>query len=77
MSYEQQVANLVKDAINASPYSIKHVSEQTGVPLTTLRRKLSAGSDFTIRELHGISSFLGWKVKDFIPKEHEDADQAA
>lgn len=49
------------------------LSQQAGIPYTTLTRKLEGHADFTIRELGNIAATLGITLGELIPTEILDA----
>ena len=65
----QQVARSVSQAIVTSGLSKKAVAEATGIPLTTLGRKLLGTSDFTVVELALIADALGVRRGALLPSD--------
>lgn len=47
----------------------KSLADRTGIPRTTLRRRLTGLSSFTINELHAIASHLGVSLLDILADE--------
>lgn len=62
------VAHRIRSALDANGGSIKHLSEASGIPRSTLNRKLEHGS-FTIAELRLIADVLHTTIYDLIPHE--------
>ena len=61
----------VEEAIDDAGLSKRHVSEATGIPLTTLLRKLAGRgkSTFTAIELYDIAKVLKGRLIDLLPRE--------
>lgn len=72
MSYENKLAALVSQAIEASPYSIKYVAEQSAIARQTLGRKMKGGGEFTVPEIHKIAKVLGVPMSHLIPNVNEE-----
>lgn len=60
------VAGRVLAAMEAQGATRLGISESTGIPRTTLLRRLSGASPFTIAELEAIAKCLGVPVHTFI-----------
>lgn len=73
-SYDALVASLVADALKKAGESVRATAIATGIPYTTLDRKLK-GAPFNVGELHRIGSYLGRSAGSFIP--NEDARHSA
>src|SRR5690625_5275281 len=76
MTYAEHVAKLVKNSVEASPYSIKYVAEESLVPRTTLTRKMNGAGEFSVAEIYRVAKVLGIPVTDLVPDD-EEAEQAA
>jgi hypothetical protein len=63
--YPQLVAEAVKQAMADANQSELSLSEASGIPRVTLRRRLLAGN-FTVSELSAIARVLGTTVADLI-----------
>jgi transcriptional regulator with XRE-family HTH domain len=64
-----QVATAVTAATSEAGHSILALAEGTGIPRTTLLRRLSGRSSFTVAELEAIATFLKVEVARFIVAE--------
>ncbi|MDD7541213.1 MAG: helix-turn-helix transcriptional regulator [Mobiluncus porci] len=62
-----ETATLIKAAMEESGVSILELSEQAGIPRTTLYRKLSGFYPFDLDELERIARALGVKVAALMP----------
>lgn len=67
MDINRETATRVQAALDAAGRTPLAVSEQTGIPRTTLLRRLTGTSPFTIAELDLISGNLGVPVHSLIP----------
>lgn len=76
MNYKDHVAKLVKNSIEASPFSQKYIAEESLIPRTTLSRKMNGVGEFSVPEIYRISKVLGISVTELIP-EDEESEQAA
>lgn len=61
-----EVAETVKRAIANAGKSQREVAEMSGVPLTTLNRRLNTGSPFVYEELVSVARVIGCRVSDLI-----------
>ena len=66
-SVTQWSARAVDRAIKVSGHTKRWVSEETGIPYSTLNRKLDGKADFTFKELLGLSEAIGVSPASFIP----------
>jgi ATP-dependent protease HslVU (ClpYQ) ATPase subunit len=71
ITYSQRVVGAVQGAIKEHEATELGVADATGIPRTTLRRRLAAPdrSPFTVVELLAIAEYLGVDVRTFIPDE--------
>ena len=60
------VADRVVAAMQSKGATRLGISEATGIPRTTLLRRLSGASSFTVAELHAIARALEVPVRDLI-----------
>ena len=60
------VAARVRAAIDAAGLTLLGLSEATGIPRTTLTRRLSGVSSFTVEELEALARELGTDVSDWM-----------
>lgn len=77
-SYDATVAKLVDSAMKAADESVRATAIATGIPYTTLDRKLK-GAPFHVNELRRIGQYLGRPTASFLPDEyaHEKKEAAA
>jgi transcriptional regulator with XRE-family HTH domain len=62
--YPQIVAEAVKQAMTAANHTEASLSEASGIPRVTLRRRLLGVTPFTVAELAAIAAALGVSVED-------------
>jgi transcriptional regulator with XRE-family HTH domain len=62
----RRVAAAVSAALGESNLSVLSAAEQTGIPRSTLSRRLTGTSPFTITELDLLARLLGVSVEHFI-----------
>ena len=65
-SFTTDVAANVRRAISDKGETQLSVSESTGIPRTTLIRRLDGVNPFTVAELRSIATMLGVRVRDLI-----------
>lgn len=63
----------INETISRHGYTRNQISKLTGIPYTTLTRKLEGHADFTIRELGNIAKTLDLTLGELIPIEILDA----
>lgn len=63
----EPVAQTIRDAIEAAGLSKRQVALRSGIAPTTLDRKLSGQTDFTLTELHRLAKALGVSVSSLLP----------
>lgn len=64
--------------INSDGVSIRTFAKQVGLPRTTLARKLSGESDFTLGEIAAISAALGYETPSrFMAAAENRTEEAA
>lgn len=68
-----KVAEAIENSKNATVYS---VAKQTGIPRTSLNRKLVGGTDFTVYEIARIAMALGVDPNDLLPSEFKSKQVA-
>lgn len=66
---EQADGRLVKEALAAAGLSERQASDQTGIALTTLNRKLRGQAPFTAPELRKLGRLLGVKASTLLADE--------
>lgn len=71
-----EVAGLVARAMVEKDISRLRLAEETGIPYTTLKRKLLGGTSFTFDELYHIATALGASPSQFIPSAFADSAAA-
>lgn len=64
---------LVAQKIKVSGVSVLKVSEDTGIPRTTLIRKLKGVAQFGTTELVQIANSIGVKPSELLPSEFKEA----
>ena len=67
MDISRETAALVQAALDVAGRTPLGVSEHTGIPRTTLLRRLTGTSPFTVAELEMIADFLGVPLLSLIP----------
>lgn len=68
-SRSTQTAEAVETAITAAGLTHLGVAEASGIPRTTLLRKLAGHSSFTIDELERLAPVIGVRFSDLLPSE--------
>lgn len=68
----ETVARTVRDAIEATGRSVHGLAVETGIPYTTLDRKLRRGT-FTVEELYLLGIALDREPASFFPPRDEAA----
>jgi transcriptional regulator with XRE-family HTH domain len=68
----QGISQAVVKAIKAAGLSQRDAADQSGIPFTTLRRRLTGHSPFLVSELAVLAELIGCSVSDFI-RAAEDA----
>lgn len=63
------VAQRVRDAMEEQGQTEKGLAEATGIPRTTLQRRLTGNSDFTVTELDALARHLGIALVDLLADE--------
>lgn len=66
-------APLVQQAMDTARVSINSLADQTGIPYSTLRRKITGHSDLTLAEVLVIAEALGLHPADLIPADMQRA----
>lgn len=62
MTRTEQVAAAVEAARTSAGIGKDRLAEQAGIPQTTLKRRLSGASPFTVEELERIAQTLGVEI---------------
>ena len=73
---EQQIAESVKNLMESQGFNLSSLSEETGIPYNTLKRRTNTGRDFKVDELSAIAEALGMEFVDLITV-NTDHKQAA
>lgn len=68
METRQEVALLVKGAMDAAERTPSWVSRKAGIALTTLNRKLEGVTDFTVSEIRRIAVALRVPASSLLPE---------
>ena len=69
----ERTAQAVSQATVTKGKSVRSLADETGIPLTTMRRKLKGIGEFTPSELFRIADALGITFMDLIPTELREA----
>lgn len=77
IGYTTAVASVVTDRIDAAGKSHLRISEETGIPRTTLARRLSGASPFTVAELSALAAALGTTPSALVADAEKHAVAAA
>lgn len=77
MDISRETAQRVTAAIEAAGRTPLTVAEQTGIPRTTLLRRLTGTSPFTVSELERIALMLCVEVHSLIPSTDSNPGNAA
>ena len=73
MDITRGTADLVARAIEQAGQTNLAVAEKCGIPRTTLLRRLSGASPFTVSELERIADLLDMQVHSLIPTTDTEA----
>lgn len=57
-----RLADLIGEAIDRSTLNEREIEDITGIPRTTMKRRLLKPGDFTLTELEGVARFLGGDI---------------
>lgn len=57
-TYNTEVGRVISDALISASMSARQLAQLSGIPSTTLHRKLAGFSSFTVAELTGIAQVL-------------------
>lgn len=66
--YDQQVGQNVRAAFDEAGLSVNGASRESGIPYTSLDRKLKGLSSFTVAELRRLGAITGRRLGDFLPR---------
>lgn len=69
-TYDATIATRVETALKEAGQSVRATAIATGIPYTTLDRKLK-GAPFQVNELRRIGRLLGLPTSAFIPEDDE------
>ena len=69
----REISRIVSEALGAAGISQRSAAEQTGIPLTTLSRRLTGAAPFLVTELAVLAKVLGTTVSALM----ETAEAAA
>lgn len=76
MDITRETAGLVQAALDAAGRTPLAASEHTGIPRTTLLRRLTGASPFTVAELERIALLLDVPVHSLIPSTDSPGNAA-
>lgn len=74
---QQASAAAVTKALKEAKVSQRAASEMTGIPLTTLVRRLTGRAPFLITELAALADVCGCTPMDFLREESDNAKAAS
>ena len=60
----EAIAEVIASGLDAASISRRQAAAATGIPLTTLTRRLAGHSPFDVRELSALAELLGCPVSD-------------
>ncbi|MEQ6899240.1 helix-turn-helix domain-containing protein [Microbacterium sp. KR10-403] len=67
--YDRTVGTNVHEAILESGLSVRGAADRSGIPYTTLDRKLKGLSSFTVADLRRIGQITRRRADSFMPRE--------
>lgn len=70
---DRQVADAVSSQLRAAGIAQRTAAEQTGIPFTTLRRRLTGLASFKLSELARLAALLDVTVAALIAPSKDDA----
>ena len=73
ITYQRQVAERVAEAIVTHDQNAFAVSQGTGIPRSTLNRRLAGVTPFTVAEVASVAAFLGIDVRSLLVIEEPAA----
>lgn len=76
-TYSQRVSEKISNTRKAAGMSVKALSDQSAIPMTTLDRKLRGGGDFSIREIKALALALKTTAAELTLIYDEQAQSAA
>ena len=68
---EQRLTEIISDEATAAGMSTLRLSEETGIPRTTLNRRFTTGRGFDAEELFAVANALGKPLSTLIKKAEE------
>jgi transcriptional regulator with XRE-family HTH domain len=68
LQQSRSVAQVVSEALVTRGITQREASERTGIPLTTLNRRLSTTSSFLVSELESLAVLLDTSVSAFFER---------
>lgn len=71
------IANAVKSALDRADISRREAALRTGIPLTTLQRRLTGRSPFLVTELSVLASVTGTTVSAIVAEAEQIAEVAS
>lgn len=73
----RRIAGVVERRISASGISLREAARQTGIPLTTLSRRLTGNSPFSLPELAAVAELLGVVASELVIEAETTDTRAA
>ena len=65
---QKDVIALIGGEMERSELTARELAERSGIPFTTLARKLVGGGDFSFAELFAIAEILGVTPSELVPR---------
>lgn len=71
------VAARIRKAIRQSPWSETYVSDESGISLATLRRRLRGTTSWTLAEVEAVAKVLNTDPDDFLKSNPDRQSEAS
>ncbi|MCC3333518.1 helix-turn-helix domain-containing protein [Nocardia abscessus] len=72
--WSQRVATGLRSAITASGLSVRSLSEITGIPLSTLNRRVRGFAPWDTAQIEAVAEAIQCDPKDLIPSDDAEAE---
>jgi transcriptional regulator with XRE-family HTH domain len=69
----RSIARAVSTALSAAGIAQRDAAERTGIPISTLSRRLTGNSPFTVTELDLLANVLGCTVTELVAAAQDAA----
>ncbi|MDK8224190.1 MAG: helix-turn-helix transcriptional regulator [Winkia sp. UMB750A] len=81
MNIAKETARSVREAIASSNRSRRSITDEIGIPYSTMNRKISGKAEFSLSELCAIAETTGsepWELlpKTFLPRAYREKETA-